>query len=151
MQIDKMIDETFEWKGHGTPAEQRNPNTWTSRCRLRVYTLSETGKEIRHVMLLSDPGEDAGTSITNSLPRLATLIANKYLWIRLEESVWVEHYPCTASDPREAKRVEHQESNSGIVLTWKGRTAKNVGWRPMTRAELTELIGEEASPELRAA
>lgn len=62
------IDCTFTWKGNG------QLGNWESYCQLRIFRPHPEQK----VVIVLDLGKDTGTSITNSLPKLAELVVEQY-------------------------------------------------------------------------
>jgi hypothetical protein len=131
--MNKIIDQTLEWKGHGDP---QNFARWNSFCRLRVYQ----GDTVA-VIVVSDISDRAqythgtGTSITDSAENLARKVVEQF---KLDPGtfIFIEHYP-EAVTGDEFSRVEFEYAPNNEVVF------HNPRWSPMTEAEARQLTGDD--------
>ena len=119
-----MIDLTYIWFGDGHPASCA---TWESYCRLRIYR-----KSSYHVVVLSEPEEESGTSVTNAAEHLATRIALHFNLDPLT-TVWVEHY---------GEWREGGETFDFVTFTWESGVASSPKWCRTNRDAVEALIVE---------
>lgn len=110
-----MIDQTYCWRGLGN---------WDSHCRLRIFRTHLESV----VVVVSDPGGDSGTTITNGAGELATCIINQF-HLDPELLIWIEHIPTSAV---EFSRVE---------FDWLSGVASHPRWSHLTRLEAEAIAG----------
>ena len=145
-------DETYIWKGRGTPQDAKNSNCWESSCRMRIWQGETT------IILWTDLlEEDSGTSITNSAEGLATLVARDFAEHipKPSDAIWIEHYPTRipgTTDPTLAEtfaRVKYQwkeerrrdVSGSGAPCSKSWWVAHCATWQHITREAVEQLVG----------
>jgi hypothetical protein len=124
----KMIEQTFEWEGHGCP---RDFAGWQSFCRLRIYARDGNTTPVIVVSDIPDRvkyPDGTGTSITNSAENLARLIIQTFT-INPYDFVFIEHYPETSTSEQFA-RVEFEY----IPKAADGATFQHPRWSHVTRA-----------------
>ena len=121
----KRIDEIFKWTGFGNGFGQ-----WDSWCHLKIYEKDQT-----IVAIATDCGSDAGTSITNCVEFLVPLVAQNYN-LDLYRTIWIEHYPSDSF---------LGESFSEVLLQRKKDQLAEPIWKPRSKEEVEQLIGEPLS------
>ena len=96
-------DVIFKWVGFG----DGHFRGWKSWCRVRIW------KSNRTIVLMSDlDEEDTGTSITNSVENVMTLIHQTY---ELQEPItWIEHYPRHNAIAQLKQRIGEERANRKI-------------------------------------
>ncbi|MCC5618458.1 hypothetical protein LC605_25905 [Nostoc sp. CHAB 5836] len=140
-----VLDTIFTWKGSGQPMQQRNSNCWDSRCQLRIYQ----AYSMPNIVICSDlDEEDTGTSITNSVEGLATLISQQYQntvlsrprWCLGNDFLFIEHYPHN-------KRSENKkpEEFTLVQFNWDGKQFYQPRWSPLTPNIVLALINQHGS------
>lgn len=134
-----VLDTIFIWKGAGHELQQSNPKYWDSKCQLRIYQ----SYSMPSIVLCSDLDEqDTGTSITNSVEGVATLIWRKYhnqelLPRRLGHSfLFIEHYPRN----KRSKQDFEPEDFSLVQFNWDGQRFSEPRWSPLTPDIVLALI-----------
>jgi hypothetical protein len=80
------IDQEFNYDGyHGVP----------SKCRLRVWSFGRMNTTV--VVVLSDIALDSGTSVTNRIEHIATMVNKDVLIPKLgvdhDRAIWIQHHP----------------------------------------------------------
>ncbi|MBD2731157.1 hypothetical protein H6G96_33785 [Nostoc sp. FACHB-892] len=129
-----VLDSIFTWKGAGRKLQQSNPNYWDSKCRLRIYRAFS----IPNIIICSDLDEEStGTSITNSVENVATLIWEKYaqeFFSRNMSYVFIEHYPY------HNRKDKKPESFSLVQFNWNGQQFCQPRWSPLTPNIVLALI-----------
>ncbi|MCT7957264.1 hypothetical protein [Laspinema palackyanum] len=121
----KRIDEIFKWQGFGNGF-----GDWESWCRLQIYEKDQT-----IIAIATDCGSAAGTSITNCVEFLVPLVAKSYN-LDLYRTIWIEHYPSDSS---------LGESFSEVLLQREGDQLAEPDWKPRSKQEIEQLIGESLS------
>lgn len=124
-------DVIFQWVGFG----DGHFKGWNSWCRVRIW------KSDRTIVLMSDlDEEDTGTSITNSVENVMSLIRQTY---ELTESItWIEHYPRHNAIAQLKQRIGsvrayrkikrdflYQETFSIVFCEWNGKHYQNPKWQ----------------------
>jgi len=104
------------------------------RCDLQVYRDGDTA-----VVVASERADNPGSSITNSFEYLATGVWQK-LGLKFEQTTWVEHY-CS-----ESYRFPIEERIDWVKLDWRDNCLVSPQWRPASRQELEQLIGQPFTP-----
>ncbi len=135
-----MLDTIFTWKGAGQELQQSNQNYWDSKCQLRIYQ----SYSMPSIVICSDLDElDTGTSITNSVENLATLIWRQYQSTVLSSRrylgnnfLFIEHYPRT--NPQ--NRNHQQEDFSLVQFNWDGKRFYQPRWSPLTPSVVLTMI-----------
>ena len=131
--MSKIIDQIFQWKGHGDP---QNFARWNSFCRLRIYQNASGA-----VIVASDISDRAqythgtGTSITSSAENLARIVVAQFELDPLRFT-FIEHYPAKSGDS-EFARVEFEHAPDDE------RVFQHPHWSPMTEAEARRLTGDD--------
>ncbi|QFS51296.1 hypothetical protein [Nostoc sphaeroides] len=131
-----VLDSIFTWKGAGRELQQSNPNYWDSKCRLRIYRAFS----IPTIIICSDLDEEStGTSITNSVENVATLIWKKYgtaqeFLSRNMSFVFIEHYPY------HNRKDKKPENFSLVQFNWNGQQFSQPRWSPLTPNIVLALI-----------
>lgn len=119
-----LVDQDYIWKGFGNGL-----GNWDSRCRIRIFQPHPE----QQVVIASDLGIDASTSITSCADGLATLVVEDF---DLDPVLvlWIEHYPYLRQidPPAEFSRVEFE---------WNGRQAAFARWAPISQQEAEALCG----------
>ncbi|MBE9036045.1 hypothetical protein [aff. Roholtiella sp. LEGE 12411] len=132
-----IVDNTFTWKGQGQEFERIYPRIWDSKCRLRIYK----SYSMPNIVICSDLDErDTGTSITNSVENLATLVWQKYSYKQLNPNsgyvggqfIFIEHYPCDRND--------EEETFALVQFNWDTERFQEPRWSPLTPAVVLALI-----------
>ena len=77
------VGEEYSWTGFGNGL-----GTWESKCGLII----KQPHPAQTIVVVSDLGEDSGTSITNCAAALATLIVRDFK-LNPATITWIEHYP----------------------------------------------------------
>ncbi|WGV29194.1 hypothetical protein [Halotia branconii] len=140
------LDTLFVWKGGGHELHQRNPKCWDSKCRLRIYQ----AYLMPNIIICSDLDEsDTGTSITNSVENLATLIWQKYSKEELSPSsghlgnqfVFIEHYPYHNKEDWDDK----EETFCLVQFNWDGQRFSKPRRSPLTSNAVFALINQPPS------
>lgn len=139
-----VYDDTFKWKGFGTTPGRGTQGEWESKCRLRIYQETESEDDInpRVVVIATELDDNDGTSITNSVENIATLICRQFE-IDPVVLVWIEHYPDRNFDRRgepedpETFDLVHME----LIRDPHPRFA-HPRWSRMKRIEVEELIAQ---------
>lgn len=123
-------DVIFQWIGFG----DGHFRGWNSWCRLRIW-------RNKSIVLMSDLDEkDAGTSITNSIENIMSLIRKTY---ELTEPItWIEHYPRhnlqaqlkqRIGAERAKRRIQrdliYQEEFSTVFCDWDGERYREPKWQ----------------------
>ncbi|YAF99299.1 MAG: hypothetical protein AB3A66_28060 (plasmid) [Nodularia sp. CChRGM 3473] len=138
-----VLDTTFIWKGAGLEQQQRNPRMWDSKCRLRIYQ----AYSMPNIVICSDLDEqDTGTSITNSVENVATLIWQKYKEQELSPSsghlgnqfIFIEHYPYH----NKADWNDEEETFCLVQFNWDGQRFSKPRWSPLTPDVVFALINQ---------
>lgn len=119
-----MIDITFIWPGTGCPDAEA---TWESHCRLRLFR-----HDGRHVVVLTEPEGNSGTSVTNAAEYLATRITDHFN-LDPTTTVWVEHY---------GPWREGGETFDFVTFTWHGHRACRPEGQRVKREEVEQVVGE---------
>lgn len=119
-----LIDQNYTWKGFGNGFGK-----WDSCCRIRIFHPHPE----QVVVLASDLGIDAGTSITNCADGLATLVVGDF---DLDPVLvlWVEHYPYL-------RQVDPPAEFSRVQFDWIGCQATYPRWAPISRQEAEAFCG----------
>ena len=100
------------------------------RCNLQVYRDGNTA-----VVVATEREDNPGSSITNSYEYLATGVWQK-LGLALKDTIWVEHY-CSAS-----YGFPIEERIDWVTLERDDHHLVSPEWRPASRHELEQLIGQ---------
>lgn len=114
-------DRIYRWQGFGDGF-----GNWHSHCRVRIFHAHPESV----VVVVSDQGNDTGTSITNCAGQLATLVVKEF-HLNPELLTWIEHYP---SSDVEFSRVE---------FDWSGMAASNPRWAYLTTEQAQAIAGVE--------
>ncbi|MEB3884053.1 hypothetical protein [Lyngbya sp. CCY1209] len=138
------IDAMFRWVGFGNGSWY----DWDSQCRVRVWRRAKGT-----VAVMSDlDEEDTGTSVTNSVENVMTLVRRQF---ELTDPIqWVEHYP------RHNRRAElvrrhgweraermmrgnflYREEFALVTATWDGRRYRHPDWEHLSADELLHRLG----------
>lgn len=136
----KIQDCIIVWKGFGNGF-----GNWESKCRARIYSKSQ-GSDVYQVVLFSDLGEDSGSSITNSVESVCTLVAN---FFALSAPTFIEHYP--------RHNIKYDESfdkeDFSLVICSKANNVfsgnnyfkyglfKSPSWRYISKSDVESVIG----------
>ena len=118
-------------------------------CRVRVWS----GEGHEPVVVLTELPENPSTSVTNLAEHLWPEVLARYLpgWLEQAEYAWlIEHYP---GPPNRSGGRERSRFDRATFASWTPRIGRDHGrprvtfgepaWRPLARAELVALIGEE--------
>ncbi|WP_196520842.1 hypothetical protein [Nostoc sp. WHI] len=135
-----VLDTIFTWKGAGHELQQSNPKYWDSICQLRIYQ----SYSMPSIIICSDlDEEDTGTSITNSVEGLATLIWRQYHNQELSPHrclghgfLFIEHYPRN----KRSKRDKEPEDFSLVQFNWDGQRFSQPRWSPLTSSIVLSFI-----------
>lgn len=135
-----VLDTIFTWKGSGQPIQQRKPNYWDSKCQLRIYQ----PYSMPCIVLCSDlDEEDTGTSITNSLENVATLIWQQYHKQELlpnrylgNNFLFIEHYPRN----KRSRITGEPEDFTLVQFNWDGQRFSRPRWSSLTPNFVLNLI-----------
>ncbi len=131
-------DVIFQWVGFG----DGHFRGWNSWCRVRIW------KSGQIIVLMSDLDEDTGTSITNSVENVMSLIRQTYELI--EPITWIEHYPRhnaillaqrsanaqlkqQVGEERANRKIKrdfmYQEGFSTVICEWNGKHYCEPKWQ----------------------
>lgn len=76
-------------------------------------------------VVLTELPENKGTSVTNFVEHLATLVYHRYLEdTPIENIVWVEHYPWS--------RFLQRETFDQVKMDWDGKAFSHPQWKYLT-------------------
>lgn len=133
-----VVDTIFTWKGIGHELQQKNSRWWDSKCQLRIYR----SYSMPSIVICSDLDEsDTGTSITNSVENVATLIWQQYSQLQILSNpgfMFIEHYPYHNRTEYEAK----PENFSLVQFNWNGNKFSQPRWSPLTSDVVLALINQ---------
>lgn len=129
------IDTTFNYVGfHGCK----------SYCRLRIFNNEE-----RHVVVMTETGDNSGTSVTNAVEEVALQVCERYS-LNPHQTLFIEHYPDSRTPARDGQRrpapmfEEHFDR-----VTFGSITREGVNWRlsvpqwkRMAREQVERLTGK---------
>ncbi len=108
-------------------------------CHIAIYDHAGTV-----VVICTEAPDNPGTSITNMAEHIATDVARIYQ-LAQEPFVWIEHYD-DRSDPialKHAIRRTKGESFDRVEFRRRGTQLSEPDWRPISKAAVEELIGEQ--------
>lgn len=127
-----QIDQEFNYAGAIGVA---------SKCRLRVWTTGSPSMTVV-VMLTSIPG-DSGTSVTNLIQHIATMVNKDIIIPKLgvdhDRVIWIQH--------NTNKEYDDDPEFDLVTFDWaetpRGQQATNVSWSRVSQALVEGLIKEE--------
>lgn len=81
------------------------------------------GKKVK--VILTELDENTGTSVTNMIEQLATLVYHRYLeGVPTENITWIEHYP------ERGTRKEIPETFDQVEMKWDSKQFRHPVWKP---------------------
>ncbi|MCG5062196.1 MAG: hypothetical protein KA714_30580 [Limnoraphis sp. WC205] len=137
-------DVIFQWVGFGS-GQYRG---WNSFCRVRIFKTQD-----RTIVLMSDLDRDkeTGTSITNSVENVMTLIDQMYQLAG--PIIWIEHYPRhnaiaqlkkEIGEERANRKIKrdflYQETFSHVTCNWDGERYQNPNWNYLRDHPVLDMI-----------
>ena len=88
-----------------------------SKCSLDIEKKNNKIK-----VILTEPPDNKGTSITNVYEHLATMIYHQFLFkTSIKNIEWFEHYP-------ENKKTNHEETLDRVEMLWDDERFSNPKW-----------------------
>ncbi len=129
-----QIDTKFEYLGIGGCA---------SHCRLRVF---KHGGGV--VVVMTETGDNTGTSVTNAIEDVATLVCERFS-LNPQQAVFIEHYPDSRTPARDGHRrhdamfEEHFDRVTFASITREGVNwdLSMPQWKRMAREQVERLTG----------
>lgn len=115
MKKEKIVDTIFYYKGFVG---------CKSKCGL---TITKEGKKV--TVILTELPSNHGTSVTNMIEDLATMIYWQFLKdVPVENIEWIEHYPPTDS-------LNLPETFDRVVMKWDGKQFSHPQWKRIKTIE----------------
>lgn len=109
----------FNYKGFGR---------CESKCGVTI--IDENGKK---TVVLTELPDNPGTSITNFVEGIATLVHNQFLPDTPPESIrFIEHYPSES-------RGGDDETFDLVILKWDGKQFRGPLWKPLPAEEVEKI------------
>jgi hypothetical protein len=132
-------------------ADYVHPTPRCGRCRVRIFLPEEPERDVP-VVILTEPTDNPGTSVTNCVERLAAEVSHAN-GLDPARAVWIEHYERgvrgTAEDPHTFDLVtfsSYEIEDLGANLL--GERHMRLGeptWRLLDRASVEALVGRPVS------
>lgn len=109
----------YPYKGfHGFP----------SKCGIDIVKHNDT-----FIVILTELPDNSGTSITNIIESLATMVYYQFLnGVPIEKIIWIEHYPPSR---------HREETFDEVTFKWNGKYFFSPRWKRISPSELTIMIG----------
>lgn len=107
----------YHYKGfHGFP----------SKCGVDIV------KHDTFTVILTELPDNPGTSITNMIETLATIIYHQFLnGVPVEKIIWIEHYPPS---------IHREETFDEVTFEWDGKYFFSPRWKRISPSELTMIL-----------
>ncbi len=116
-----------------------------SKCRVEIWT---DARELKAAVVLTELVDNPGTSVTNYVEELATLVlplVETLCECPPQSIIWIEHYEKVPQ--RTAERWHHyllDESWGVVSLRWTGTRYESPTWKPSDLQEIERLVVEFA-------
>lgn len=95
-----------------------------SKCGLEIKS---NGTKV--TVILTELDDNSGTSVTNMVEQIATMVYRKYFaGVPAESIIWIEHYP---PDPKSTITRHREGTFDKVILQWNGKRFSKPNWIPM--------------------
>lgn len=126
----KWIDKVMWWSPAGSGLK--------AKCHVQIFRNMQALDTESWVVIMTEPVDNPGRSVTNGVEELATLLRQEYN-LEIPHTKWVEHYERDGFDLETGEPSE--DSFDWVGLTWDGLRARNATWTFGNWEQVADLIG----------